>query len=102
MQVSRNKANIVIEVIDTGPGINEEDIHKIFKPYYSTEKCFRQTSGLGLGLPLAKMLVELHCGRMWVKNQPGHGANIGFSIPISQCGGFNNIKKGKNNEISRN
>jgi hypothetical protein len=43
-------------------------------------------SGIGLGLALTKMLVELHGGRMFLKSEPGKGSTFGFSIPIQQAG----------------
>ncbi len=80
----KNRGNVVVNVFDTGPGIKKQDKPYIFEPYYSTERRFRQTGGLGLGLPLAKMIIELHGGRIWARNQVSGGAVIGFSIPIQQ------------------
>jgi PAS domain S-box-containing protein len=82
VRAKKSKTSIIIEVVDKGPGINKSDLPLIFKPYYSTEIRYRHPGGLGLGLPLAKILVELHHGKIWVKNQPDQGARIGFSIPI--------------------
>jgi signal transduction histidine kinase len=82
VHAKKNKTSIIIEVMDKGPGIKKSDLPLIFKPYYSTEVSYRHPGGLGLGLPLAKMLVELHHGRIWAKNQPDQGARIGFSIPM--------------------
>lgn len=81
VRLSRKEENVTIEVIDSGRGIPEVDLPFIFEPYALTGKRSKP-SGLGLGLPLAKMLVELHGGDIWAKNQPNGGANVGFSIPI--------------------
>lgn len=81
VQAQVKTGNVIVDVVDSGPGIKEADIPFIFEPYYSTAR--RSTpSGLGLGLPLAKMLIELHNGNMWVKNRPNGGTDVGFSIPI--------------------
>ncbi|ACZ61266.1 PAS domain-containing sensor histidine kinase [Dehalococcoides mccartyi] len=57
--------NLVIEVQDTGPGILEEEKARIFKAYARFKKQCRRESGLGLGLALAAMIVELHKGKIW-------------------------------------
>ena len=75
---------LVIEVIDAGPGITKEDLPFVFEPYYSSSKNLKQTDGLGLGLPLAKTIIELHKGKIWVKSQPNEETVFGFSIPIKR------------------
>jgi signal transduction histidine kinase len=82
VRVKVSKTKLTVDVIDKGPGIKKSDMPLIFKPYYSTEKSSRHPSGLGLGLPLAKILVDLHRGKIWARNEPDKGARIGFSIPI--------------------
>jgi PAS domain S-box-containing protein len=81
VQAQVKTGNVIVDIVDSGPGIKEADIPFIFEPYYSTTK--RSTpSGLGLGLPLAKTLIELHNGNIWVKNRLNGGADVGFSIPM--------------------
>jgi signal transduction histidine kinase len=81
---STTESELIVEVIDTGPGLNEKQLTHIFEPYYSTERRYKQTSGLGLGLPLSKMLVELHGGHIWANNLSDGGVNIGFRIQINE------------------
>lgn len=57
--------NVVIEVEDSGPGIPEKDVDKIFEPLYTTKQ-----SGTGLGLSTCKNIVELHKGKISVRNNP--------------------------------
>lgn len=59
-----------ISVADTGRGIKSEDMEKIFEPFYSLE------SGAGLGLSIAKNIVESHGGRIWVESTPGKGSQF--------------------------
>ncbi len=82
LKATQKGLSLVVEVIDSGHGIKDKDLPHLFEPYYSAEKGGRRVAGLGLGLPLSKILIELHGGKIWAKNQPGSGANIGFSIPI--------------------
>jgi signal transduction histidine kinase len=96
------EARLTVEVIDTGPGLKEKDMPHLFEPYFSTEKGYKKTSGLGLGLPLSKMLVELHGGNIWAKNESERGANIGFSIPISQVACDKKALQEKKYEDTRN
>jgi signal transduction histidine kinase len=73
---------VKISVIDNGPGISEDDIGKIFDKFYSVAKAKSSgEKGTGLGLPIAKEIVELHKGRMWVDSQLGHGSRFSFMLP---------------------
>lgn len=74
--------NLVIEVHDTGQGIKEQDREKLFDPYYRRVEDRERLSGLGLGLALAKRLVELHNGKIWVTSEMGSGSTFGFSLPL--------------------
>jgi len=82
LRTREDGANLVVEVQDTGPGINEEDQERIFDPYYRRVEDRERLSGLGLGLALAKRLVELHGGQIWVKSKRGQGSTFGFSLPL--------------------
>ncbi len=70
-------------VADTGKGVEPEDQTRIFERFYQSESTSRQrTSGYGLGLAIAKLIVEQHGGRIWVESQPGEGATFWFTLPI--------------------
>jgi PAS domain S-box-containing protein len=73
--------NLVIEIRDTGPGIAKEDQKSLFEPYH--QNGIRSLSGLGMGLALCKILVELHEGRIWVRSRAGKGSTFGFSLPLA-------------------
>ena len=70
---------IMVEVSDTGEGIYLEDIDKIFDKF--TRVTAEKKEGTGLGLPIAKDIVELHKGRIWVKSEPGKGSQFCFTLP---------------------
>lgn len=68
-----------VEVIDAGPGVAEEEIDRIFEPFYRS-KHHSNTSGFGLGLMIAKQIVALHGGEIRAQNQPSGGLNIRFTL----------------------
>ncbi len=70
---------IIIRVKDTGEGIDEKDLPRIFERFYKTDQA-RASGGTGLGLAIAKHIVEAHQGRIWVESQKGLGSV--FSIAI--------------------
>ena len=73
------EANVTVAVSDTGPGIPSEDLQRIFEPYTTSPR--NEQSGTGLGLYIARAIVERHGGRIWVKSQPGKGSTFFFTLP---------------------
>lgn len=73
---------IIVEVQDSGIGIAPEEQPRLFKPYSRLNADRQRHPGLGLGLALAKQVVELHDGRIWVKSEPGKGSVFSFSLPL--------------------
>src|SRR6266571_4403325 len=73
--------NGTVEVIisDTGPGISEEDLNRIFNPYLTTKKL-----GIGLGLAITKKIVEEHRGRISVRSRPNEGTDVVISLPVER------------------
>lgn len=72
---------VVIEVIDTGGGIHENIIDRIFEPFYST----KGSRGTGLGLASAKQFVEEHGGEIYVISSPGKGTTVRIIFPPPVC-----------------
>jgi signal transduction histidine kinase len=75
---------VQIAVADTGPGIAAEDAAHIFDQFYQTAHTDLATRhGTGLGLTIAKTLVEMHGGRLWVESTVGHGSTFRFTLPVA-------------------
>jgi signal transduction histidine kinase len=70
---------VQFSVRDTGPGIPESDRHRIFEPYWQASA--NKHKGIGLGLAIAKRIVEQHGGRIWVESEEGQGSTFAFTIP---------------------
>lgn len=79
--------NLLISVADQGRGVPLEDHARIFERFYQSESSVRNRSGgYGLGLSIAKLIVEQHNGRIWVESAPGQGATFSFTVPIGGSG----------------
>jgi PAS domain S-box-containing protein len=72
---------IVVCISDEGRGIEPADAPHVFERFYRSADVTRNTQGAGLGLFLAKAIVEAHGGRIWVDPRPRHGATLCFSLP---------------------
>jgi signal transduction histidine kinase len=83
LQTSRKADQVVVEVRDTGIGIDEADLAYIFDPFYRADKArAADQGGTGLGLAIARKIVERYQGKIEVKSTPGQGSNFTVSFPI--------------------
>ena len=83
--VSRDKDGVLVSVSDTGEGVPAEDLSHIFERFYRVDDArSRKTGGAGLGLAIAKQMVELHGGRIWVESEVGKGSKFSFTLPVTQ------------------
>jgi signal transduction histidine kinase len=87
LSLKRQAGEQVFAVADDGPGIPEEDQPHLFERFYRPKtESGRRTQGSGLGLPIAKAMVELHGGRIWVESRPGSGATFRIALPNGRRG----------------
>jgi signal transduction histidine kinase len=81
LRVSASSGGAEVAVTDHGPGIDPEDMPRLFDRYYQTQRAREKKSGLGLGLYITKGLVEAHGGRMWVESTRGVGSTFYLWLP---------------------
>jgi PAS domain S-box-containing protein len=79
VQAEKQEQGALISVRDTGKGIAADVLPRIFERYWQPEESRRQ--GAGLGLSIAKGIVEAHGGRIWVESRPGAGTTFFFTLP---------------------
>jgi signal transduction histidine kinase len=81
IKVREQDSGVKVEVKDTGIGIAKEEQSRLFKPYSRVASDRQRQPGLGLGLALAKQVVELHGGKIWVDSESGGGSTFSFYLP---------------------
>jgi len=85
IRAAQNTASLTVSVIDTGIGIREEDIPNLFMEFYRTENAINQDiKGSGLGLALAKKIIEAHGGQIAVTSKINEGSTFSFTLPLAR------------------
>ena len=74
-------AEVQVSVKDTGAGMSEADLERIFEPYWQAQRT--ASLGAGLGLKIAKGIVEAHGGRIWAESAIGEGTTFFFTLPVA-------------------
>jgi PAS domain S-box-containing protein len=76
---ARSDANaVVVEVRDSGPGLEQESKERVFEPFYTTK-----AQGIGIGLSISRSIVEAHGGRLWAAANRPRGAVFRFTLPVA-------------------
>ncbi len=77
---------VKVSVVDDGIGIPMKDLPRIFERFYQVESHLtRRHGGMGLGLSVAKAMIEMHGGRIWAESVEGKGSNFSFLLPINSA-----------------
>ena len=87
VRIERGDDEVRVHVLDSGPGLPADDMQRIFGLFWRAVPARRSTrpvpSGHGIGLFVARSIVEALRGRIWARNRPEGGADVGFALPIS-------------------
>jgi PAS domain S-box-containing protein len=78
IKTSESSECVLIQVLDSGPGLEPQHAQSIFDPFFTTKK-----DGIGMGLTISRSIVEAHGGRLWADRKRPHGAILNFTLPIS-------------------
>lgn len=75
--------SVLLQVLDRGPGISPHELNRIFEKYYRGARGRQSVEGTGMGLAIAKGIIEAHGGNIWAENRPGGGAIFSFQLPLT-------------------
>jgi PAS domain S-box-containing protein len=81
VELSRSENEVIFAVRDSGSGIAADDLVHLFEKYHRARGT-RDREGMGLGLYIARRIVEAHRGRIWVESEVGHGSTFRIALPI--------------------
>jgi signal transduction histidine kinase len=84
VSASRHNGSCAVEVSDNGPGIPAEHLPRLFERFYRVDTArSRNEGGTGIGLAIARSVVEAHGGRIWAESDPGEGSVFTFELPVA-------------------
>lgn len=81
-KIKNDKAEISIS--DTGCGMKKEDFDKVFDKFQQIEDVNHHSEGTGLGMPISKLIIENHKGKIWFESEIGKGATFYFTLPVKE------------------
>jgi signal transduction histidine kinase len=82
VSVAKHEGDVLVSVEDTGSGLDPEALGRMFERFWRADRA-RSSAGMGLGLAIARGLVEAHGGRIWAENREQGGARISFTLPAA-------------------
>jgi PAS domain S-box-containing protein len=102
VSVQWDDESVLVEVTDDGPGIDEDEIPHVFEHFFRGRVTYddpnNPVEGTGLGLALAKTVIEQHGGRIWVRSTPGEGATFFFALPREAVPKTGSLRKEEEDE----
>ena len=82
MKAKNQDNNVLVEISDSGIGIPEEELSRIFDEFYRAGNAREmEKDGTGLGLSIVKQIIERHLGKIWVQSKEGVGTTFRFTLP---------------------
>jgi len=84
IEVRSGNDTITIAVLDRGPGISPDELERVFEKFYRGRRAGEQVEGTGMGLPIARGIIEAHGGKISAANRPDGGAAITMTLPLKQ------------------
>jgi PAS domain S-box-containing protein len=84
VSASETSDDVRVTVTDTGTGISKEQLPQIFDRFWQAAHSTIRSRGAGLGLPIARGIVQAHGGKLWVESELGSGASFHFTLPVLQ------------------
>jgi signal transduction histidine kinase len=86
VSAERRNGEVDVHVSDTGPGIAAEHLPRVFERFYRVDPArSRDDGGTGIGLAIARSVVEAHGGRIWAESEPGRGSVFTFELPVASA-----------------
>jgi signal transduction histidine kinase len=80
-----NSGYVEVQILDHGPGMKPEEIDELFNIQAGEASNFTQrTRSSGLGLSMAKRMIELHGGKLWIESDGKNGTKVNFRLPIKE------------------
>lgn len=73
-----SRGKVQLDICDTGPGLNNDTLARIFEPFFST----KSASGMGMGLSISRSIIESHGGSIWADSEQNIGTCVSFSLPL--------------------
>jgi len=83
IQARIHEGQATISVMDRGPGISPDELERVFEKFYRGRRQTAKVEGTGMGLAIAKGIIEAHGGKIRAEKRQGGGATISFTLPLS-------------------
>ena len=78
VRITATRQEAIVRVVDQGPGVDEQELERVFEPFYRGSN----RAGAGLGLAIARGFAEANGGRVWAESRPGQGATFALALPV--------------------